>query len=140
MIWRLIRLGLRAGAAAGLAAALAAAVAAARGGLLRRPGLERSGLGGTGRRVPGRQDWPPVPPAEPPAPPAGAEEVPPAEEPPAWVEPEGRECPPGHPVKAKLSSRIYHLPGMLAYDRTNPDRCYRDGEAAEADGLRRAKR
>jgi hypothetical protein len=35
---------------------------------------------------------------------------------------------------------IYHLPGMLAYDRTQPDRCYRDAPAAEADGLRKAKR
>ena len=45
-----------------------------------------------------------------------------------------------HPVKAKLKSGIYHLPGMLNYDRTVPDRCYRDAEAAEADGLRTAKR
>jgi type IV secretory pathway VirB10-like protein len=57
-----------------------------------------------------------------------------------WVEPKGDVCPTSHPVKAKLSSKIFHLPGMLNYDRTNPDRCYRDAEAAEGDGLRAAKR
>lgn len=58
----------------------------------------------------------------------------------AWVEPEGSACPPGHPVKVKLSSGIFHLPGMLAYERTSPDRCYVDEAAAEADGFRKAKR
>jgi len=57
-----------------------------------------------------------------------------------WMEPVGGTCPPTHPVKAKLSSGIYHLPGMAAYDRTHPDRCYLDAAAAEADGLRPAKR
>jgi hypothetical protein len=57
-----------------------------------------------------------------------------------WVEPIDGTCPPTHPVKGKLSSMLFHLPGMFAYDRTNPDRCYRDGVAAEADGLRSAKR
>ncbi len=57
-----------------------------------------------------------------------------------WVEPEGGICPTSHPVKAKLSSQIFHLPGMTAYDRTTPDRCYRDAAAAESDGLRQAKR
>jgi hypothetical protein len=57
-----------------------------------------------------------------------------------WVEPKGDVCPTSHPVKAKLSSKIFHLPGMLNYERTKPDRCYRDGSAAEADGLRAAKR
>jgi hypothetical protein len=59
---------------------------------------------------------------------------------PAWVEPDAGVCPTSHPVKAKLSSKLFHLPGMAAYDRTNPDRCYRDAVAAEADGLRAAKR
>lgn len=58
----------------------------------------------------------------------------------AWVEPSGDVCPTGHPVKAKLASKIFHLPGMLNYERTRPDRCYRDAEAAESDGLRPAKR
>lgn len=57
-----------------------------------------------------------------------------------WVEPDGASCPASHPVKAKLSSGIFHLPGMLAYERTVPDRCYVDEAAAEADGLRKAKR
>ena len=58
-----------------------------------------------------------------------------------WVEPdEDGGCPPGHPVKAKMSSKIFHLPGQLNYDRTTPDRCYVDAAAAEADGLRAAKR
>ena len=58
----------------------------------------------------------------------------------AWVEPKGGVCPTSHPVKAKLASKIFHLPGMLNYDRTNPDRCYVDAKKAEADGLRAAKR
>ena len=58
----------------------------------------------------------------------------------AWVEPKDGVCPTSHPVKAKLSSKIFHLPGMLNYERTNPDRCYADGDKAEADGLRAAKR
>jgi hypothetical protein len=43
-------------------------------------------------------------------------------------------------VKGKLTSKIFHLPGMLNYDRTKPDRCYKDASAAEGDGLRQAKR
>jgi hypothetical protein len=58
-----------------------------------------------------------------------------------WVEPVGDgEAPDTHPIKAKLSSGIFHSPGGLNYDRTKPDRCYRDATAAEADGLRPAKR
>jgi len=58
----------------------------------------------------------------------------------AWVEPEDRVCPASHPVKAKLASGIYHEPSGANYGRTVPDRCYRDGPAAERDGLRRSKR
>ena len=57
-----------------------------------------------------------------------------------WVDPQGGACPPTHPIKAKLSSKIFHVPGGLAYDRTTPDRCYLDTAAAEADGFRPAKR
>lgn len=57
-----------------------------------------------------------------------------------WVEPVGDVCPTSHPVKAKLASKIFHLPGMLNYARTRPDRCYQDAIAAESDGLRPAKR
>lgn len=59
---------------------------------------------------------------------------------PAWVEPADGACPLSHPVKAKLSSKIFHLPGMANYERTNADRCYLDAAHAEADGLRAAKR
>lgn len=57
-----------------------------------------------------------------------------------WVGPTGRICPPSHPVKAKLSSRIFHLPGMAAYNRTTPDRCYPDEASAVEDGFTRSKR
>jgi hypothetical protein len=57
-----------------------------------------------------------------------------------WVDPVDGVCPTTHPVKGKLSSKLFHLPGMLAYERTKPDRCYLDPAAAEADGLTRAKR
>ena len=58
-----------------------------------------------------------------------------------WVDaaPDGA-CPVSHPVKAKLSSGIYHLPGGANYDRTRADRCYTSAAAAESDGLRPAKR
>ena len=59
---------------------------------------------------------------------------------PTWVEPIAGECPPTHVVKGKLTSGIYHLPGGLNYERTRPDRCYADADAAESDGLRPAKR
>lgn len=57
-----------------------------------------------------------------------------------WSPPVDGACPPGFPVKAKESSRIFHVPGGLSYDRTRPDRCYPTPEAAEADGFRPAKR
>jgi len=49
-------------------------------------------------------------------------------------------CPAQHPVKAKLTSGIFHLPGGVSYARTRADRCYSSAEAAEADGLRASKR
>lgn len=59
----------------------------------------------------------------------------------AFVEPDADgECPDGYPIKAKMSSKIFHAPGQLNYDRTTPDRCYRDASGATADGLRAAKR
>lgn len=57
-----------------------------------------------------------------------------------WAEPVDDECPAGFPVKANLTSGIFHVPGGLSYDRTHPDRCYRTAQGAEADGLRAAKR
>lgn len=57
----------------------------------------------------------------------------------AWVEPDDGSCPSGHPVKAKNSSKIFHIPGGGSYDRTKADRCYLDAAAAEADGYRQSK-
>jgi hypothetical protein len=57
----------------------------------------------------------------------------------AWIDPVEGACPASHPVKAKLSSGIFHVPGGINYDRTRPDRCYIDGDAAERDGLRQSK-
>jgi len=93
-----------------------------------------------------------------PAPPAAAEEPEPptdAEPPaatalepapvgdaatPSWAPPAADgSCPEGFPVKAKESSRIFHVPGGRFYARTNPDRCYASAAAAEADGYRRSK-
>ena len=56
-----------------------------------------------------------------------------------WLDPVDGGCPTSHPVKAKLTSGIYHVPGGLNYERTSPDRCYLDAATAEADGLRGAK-
>jgi hypothetical protein len=57
-----------------------------------------------------------------------------------WVEPVEGACPGTHPVKGKLTSKIFHVPGGFNYPRTIPDRCYIDAAAAEADGLRASKR
>jgi hypothetical protein len=57
-----------------------------------------------------------------------------------WVDPVDNICPKSHPVKGKMSSMIFQIPGNFAYDRTNPDRCYESAAAASADGLRPAKR
>jgi hypothetical protein len=114
--------------------------------------------------VPG-PSWPPVtPPTQRPGPrpeprpePSAAPEVPadapvpaapapapapsPSDNGRAWVEPSSDGiCPQTHPIRAKASSKIFHLPGMLAYERTKPDRCYAEEAAAEADGFRKAKR
>jgi hypothetical protein len=69
-----------------------------------------------------------------------AKTTPLAEARPAWCEPTDGACPSSHPVKAKLSSGIFHVPGGFSYDRTIPDRCYVDAAAAQADGFRAAKR
>lgn len=62
-------------------------------------------------------------------------------EPGAWVVPNGSaDVLLSHPIKAKLSSRVYRVPGMPMYDRTVADRCYPTVEAAEADGFNRAAR
>src|SRR5262245_33340727 len=59
---------------------------------------------------------------------------------PDWVESDNGTCPATHPVKGKLSSGIFHVPGGQNYERTHADRCYVDPAAAEADGLRKSQR
>jgi hypothetical protein len=57
-----------------------------------------------------------------------------------WIDPNGTgACPATHPIKGKRSSGIYHVPGGANYDRTIPDRCYVNEEAAARDGMRRSK-
>jgi len=58
----------------------------------------------------------------------------------SWVQPVDGACPTGYPVKANHSSHIYHVPGGQFYERTVPERCYTDPQAAEADGYRAARR
>jgi hypothetical protein len=70
--------------------------------------------------------------------PTGKVEEPPGER--LWVAANDGVCPQSHPVKAKLSSKIFHLPGARNYSRTHADRCYPDEESAVADGLRPALR
>jgi hypothetical protein len=84
----------------------------------------------------------PAPPsASPTAPPTPVPSVRPTLLTEPWVEPTADGgCPPGYPVKAKLSSKIFHIPGGALYERTSPDRCYASPVAAEADGLRPSKR
>ena len=56
-----------------------------------------------------------------------------------WLPPlDDGSAPPSHPIKAKASSGIFHVPGGRFYDRTKPDRCYSTAAAAEADGYRRS--
>ena len=58
-----------------------------------------------------------------------------------WVVPNGTaEVLQTHPVKVKLASRVYRVPGMPMYDRTVADVCYATVDEAEADGFNRAAR
>jgi hypothetical protein len=70
--------------------------------------------------------------------PTGKAEEPPGER--LWVQANEGVCPPTHPVKAKLSSKIFHTPAGRNYSRTKADRCYTDEASAQADGLRPAQR
>lgn len=91
----------------------------------------------------GREPWPPVDvprdtTTAPPSPAAGEGD---RGDHAVWSEPdEDGSCPASHPVKAKLTSGVFHLPGMANYERTKADRCYPDADAAQADDLRQAKR
>ncbi len=90
----------------------------------------------------GEPEWPPLRVVADPdslvhEPSDGAAAPPPAGD---WVAPESDgSCPLSHPVKVKLRSGIYHVPGGLVYDRTNADRCYAAVEDAEADGYRASR-
>ena len=66
--------------------------------------------------------------------PTGKAEDPPGER--LWVAANDGVCPQSHPVKAKLSSKIFHTPASRNYSRTKADRCYPDESSAQADGLR----
>jgi hypothetical protein len=70
--------------------------------------------------------------------PTGRAEEPPGER--LWVPANDGVCPTTHPVKAKLSSKIFHTPGGRNYKSTKADRCYPDEASAQADGLRPALR
>lgn len=84
----------------------------------------------------------PLPTTPPPEPAGGAPATPggPIPDGATWVAPVEGACPEGYPVKAKGTSRIFHVPGGMSYDRTRPERCYPSSAAAEADGFRAAKR
>ena len=83
----------------------------------------------------GSATWPPLEEAEGPAPRSG-----PVQFTPGGVDPVDGACPPGYPIKAKSTSKIFHAPGGSSYDRTVPDRCYATETDAEADGYRKAQR
>lgn len=85
--------------------------------------------------VTGTASWPPLAETDPPAPRSG-----PVKFAPAGVEPVDGACPSGYPIKAKSSSKIFHVPGGSSYERTVPDRCYANESDAEADGYRKAQR
>jgi hypothetical protein len=77
-----------------------------------------------------------VPPTSPPEWPP----IRPTTEQPTWVPAPGDgSTPDGFPVKVKVSSGIFHVPGGRFYDRTGADRCYATADAAEADGYRQSK-
>ena len=85
--------------------------------------------------IPGKAHWPPLEGVAEPSD-GTAADAPRGD----WVAPDsGGDCPLSHPVKAKLSSGIYHVPDGASYERTNADRCYGDPAGAEADGYRAAK-
>jgi hypothetical protein len=122
--------------ALGLTAAAGAGYALWRSYAKRRVATSGAGLGWEAQPFP----YPPQP-STAPLPPESAPRQQPSAEIAAWVEPlEDGSCPFTHPVKAKTASGIFHVEGGTNYARTKADRCYASPEAAEADGLRPAKR
>jgi len=47
--------------------------------------------------------------------------------------------PDSHPIKVKVTSGIFHVPGGRFYERTTADRLYPSAESAEAAGYRPSK-
>ena len=90
-------------------------------------------------------EWPPLTVVPPPdaeaagiAEPTDGAAAPPPEA--DWIDPDAEgDCPISHPIKVKLRSGIYHVPGGASYERTNADRCYANPGDAEADGYRASK-
>jgi hypothetical protein len=78
-----------------------------------------------------------APPVEPTRPVQGFAAV--SDGPTSWVPPIDGMCPDGYPIKANDNSGIFHVPGGRFYDRTVPERCYANTDAALADGYRQAK-
>jgi hypothetical protein len=46
------------------------------------------------------------------------------------------DCPPDFPIKGNLPSRVYHLPGQPTFERTIPELCFADEDAAMSAGFR----
>ncbi len=85
--------------------------------------------GRRGGATTGPAEWPPFEPRLVPSP-----------EPAAWIAPgpDGT-VPDSHPVKVKVRSGIFHVPGGRFYERTRADRLYPNTVSAEADGYRPSK-
>lgn len=49
------------------------------------------------------------------------------------------DCPPDHPIKGNLPSRIYHLAEQSTYERTNPEICFATESAAMMAGFRKSQ-
>jgi hypothetical protein len=45
------------------------------------------------------------------------------------------DCPSDYPIKGNMPSMRYHTPGQPSYNRTIPEVCFQNGEAAEAAGF-----
>lgn len=45
------------------------------------------------------------------------------------------DCPPAYPIKGNMPSQRYHEPGQLSYNRTIPEVCFQNAEAAESAGF-----
>lgn len=92
----------------------------------------------------GPAEWPPFEPRLVPSPDVPETDAPapdpPVRDAPTWIAPgPNGTVPDSHPVKVKVSSGIFHVPGGRFYERTSADRLYPDAEAAEADGYRPSK-